>query len=98
MAVSPEAIMRSPDRILVLSIKPGKNAKNSIGMTDPKLFTGENKLHCIKEEQTNFWFFRYEHGGLPEPLKCKFTSFKKALEHAENYYNDRSIEIKEVLD
>lgn len=95
MSVSPEAVMRSPDRILVLSTMPGKKVS---GLVDPRLVSGDNKLHCIREDQTNFWYFKYEHGGLPEPLKCKFTSFKAALKFANEYYNKRDIEIKEVQD
>lgn len=96
MAISPEAHMRSPDRILSMKIKDIKVKDTSL--LDPRLATGENKVHVIKEEQTGFWYFKYEHGGLPEPLKCKFTSFKKALQHAEEYYNRRNIDITEVID
>lgn len=89
--------MISPDRVLVLAPINGKFVKNS-GLTDPTLFTGENKVHVVKEPETNFWYFKYERGGVPEPLKCKFTGFKLALRHATDYYAKRNIEIKEVID
>lgn len=89
--------MSNPDRVLVLAPIDGKVAKNSIGNTDPRLFNGENKVHVLKEDNTNFWYFRYEMGGIPEPLKCKFTSFKLALDHARDYYARRNVEIKEVI-
>lgn len=96
MAISPEAVMRSPDRVLIMNVKDPK--VKDTGLMDPRLATGENRLHVIKEEQTGFWYFKYEHGGLPEPLKCKFTGFKQALKHAEDYYNKRNIAITEVID
>lgn len=89
--------MLSPDRVLILAPMEGKTTKNSIGLTDPKLFTGENKVHVLKEAQTNFWYFRYEQGSVPEPLKCKFTGFKQALKHATDYYAKRNVTIKEVI-
>ncbi len=98
MAISPESKMRTPDRILVLSVMDNKKPKNSIGNTDPRLFTGENKLHAVIDQQTTLWHFKYDMGGIPEVLKCNFTSFKKLLEHAREYYATRNIEIKEVKD
>lgn len=89
---------KKTDRIVVLRPIAGTKATSSTGLVDPRLFKGENKLHVVKEEQTNMWFFRYEQGGLPEPLKQRFTSFKLALEHAENYYKSRNVEIVEVID
>lgn len=90
--------MRTTDRVLVLSKKEGENTKNSIGLIDNRLFTGENKLHCKMDFQTLLWSFKYEQGGLPEPLKEKFTSFRAAMKHAENYFSRRNILIQEVLD
>lgn len=98
MTMGPEAVMRARDRVLVLGLMPGKTHKDVTGMFDSRLFTGENRLHIIKEEETSFWYFKYENGGVPEPLKCKFTSFKAALKHAEAYYIKRNVEIKEVID
>jgi hypothetical protein len=47
---------------------------------------------------TTFWYFQYEDGLLPLPMKERFTSFKAAKKHAENYYKTRNTEIKEVID
>lgn len=96
MAVSPESKMLTPDRVMLLSPMDGKTPKSSIGQTDPRLLTGENKIHILKEVNTNFWYFKYEMGGVPEALKCKFTGFKQALKHAENYFAKRNILIKEA--
>lgn len=90
--------MRTPDRILVLSIKEGKKPLGSNGLQDPRLFTGENKLHAIMDSQTTLWRFKYDMGILPEPLKGQFTSFKALRQHAEDYFTKRNVEIKEVKD
>lgn len=98
MAISPESKMRSPDRILVLSVMEGKKPQSTTGAADPRLFTGENKLHAVMDQQTTLWHLKYDMGIVPQPLKCQFTSFRSLREYAELYYNKRNIEIKEVID
>lgn len=88
--------MASPDRVFKLSVIDGTKPKNSIGMVDPRLFTGENKLHVKKDPETCFWYFELDQGGLPLPLKCKFTGFKAAEKKAREYYLGRNIKIDEV--
>lgn len=92
-----EEKMHSPTRELTVAPKPGKTAKNSSGLVDTRLFNGENKLYCIMDEYGN-WFFRYQTGIVPEPLKCKFTRVSKAIEYAKQYFNKRDLEITEVKD
>lgn len=87
---------RKSDRILVLKAREG--AKSSTGLIDPRLFSGENKLHVKMDPERSIWSFQYEHGGLPQPLKQSFTSFGLAYQHAERYLNSRGIDIVEVLD
>ncbi len=89
--------MSSSDRVLMLEPIDGKAPKSSIGNTDPKLFTGENKLHVIKNEETCHWSLKYESGSIPESLKQTFTSFKMALKTVENYFANRNIRVKEVI-
>lgn len=98
MAISPESKMKSPDRVLVLTVMPGKKPLNTTGVADPRLFTGENKLHCIMDMETALWTFKYDMGIVPEPLKCKFTSFTAAKKYADSYYNPRNIEINKVVE
>lgn len=98
MALSEESKMRTPDRILILSVMEGKKPLNTLGTQDPRLFNGENKLHAIMDLQSSLWSFKYDMGIVPPPLKCKFTSFKALRQHADEYYNKRNIEIKEVRD
>lgn len=88
--------MASPDRIFKLKIMDDKKPRNSIGIIDPQLFTGANKLHVKKDPETNFWFFEYDMGGTPPILKHKFTGFKAAVKHAEAYFKTRNILIEEI--
>lgn len=94
----PNKAERKTDRILVLKVKDGVKAKDSMGNIDPRLFNGENKLHAIKNLKNSLWFFKYEKGGLPEPLKQTFTTFDKLIHHANQYFARRNIEISEILD
>lgn len=86
------------DRILVLKIQEGKTVKDVTGNVDPDLFKGGNRLHAIKDPETCMWYFKYDRGGLPETLKCKFTGFSTALRYAQNYYKKRNLDIVEVQD
>lgn len=90
--------MRSPDRVLVLKVMDGKKAISTTGAADPRLFTGENKLHAVLDEQTTLWKMKYDMGIVPEPLKGTFTGFKALKKFAELYYAKRNIEIVEVKD
>lgn len=91
-----ESKMQTPDRILELSAMEGKKALDSIGNSDKRLFTGENKLHAVMDTQTTLWKLRYDMGAVPSSLKGSFTSFRAVLQHAKEYYNQRNIEIKEI--
>lgn len=99
MAESFEAAkMRSTDRVLVLSVMDGKKPLDSIGNSDKRLFTGENKLHAIVDTQSMLWKLKYDMGAVPQLLQGVFTSFAALKKHAEGYYKLRNIEIKEVKD
>ncbi len=89
---------RKSDRILVLKIIDGEKAKTSTGLMDKKLFTGENKLHLVQDQRNCLWYFKYESGGLPPPLKQKFTTFPIAMDYVTKYLKGRNIEIAEVID
>lgn len=88
----------SSDRVLVLSPKEGADPLNTLGLVDKRLFSGKNNLHCIMDKQTSLWYFNYDSGLIPQPLQQRFTSFTKAYNFAEQYFNKRNVEIKEVLD
>lgn len=81
------------DRVLLLEPIDGKPL-SSKGVVDPRLFTGENKLHAIRTDNDQLWSFKYEAGAVPEPLKDKFTSFSKLLKHAEVYFSTRNVRVK----
>jgi hypothetical protein len=87
----------SNDIILVLKAKEGAT-KDSLGMTDNRMFTGENKLHAIMDTQSTLWHLQYEQGALPPALKGQWTGFKQLHKYATDYYNKRNVEITEVID
>lgn len=90
---------RKKDRILVLRPKEGEKAKSSTGLIDPRLFTGENKLHAIMDERSRMWYLKYEQGGLPPVLKgIRFTKFDFLLKYVSEYFKKRNIQIVEVID
>lgn len=88
--------MASVDRIFKLKVIDEKRPRNSLGMIDTRLFTGENRLHVKKDLETNFWKFEYDMGAVPGLLKHQFTGYKAALKHAETYFKTRNIEVEEV--
>lgn len=98
MAISPESKMKSPDRILVLKVMEGKKPISTTGAADPRLFSGENKLHAVMDQQTCLWRLKYDMGIVPESLKGTFTGFNALKKFAIEYYAKRNIEITEVKD
>lgn len=88
---------KSSDRILVLAPTDGKFAKGAAGLSST-LFTGENNLHAIQEEQTLLWKLQYDHGGLPPVLKQKWTTFTKLHDFVKDYMLKRNVQIKEIKD
>lgn len=86
--------LRSNDRILVLERLDKDNKKD--GILDPKVFTGENNLHCYIDQ--GMWYFKMERGLIPGPLRQKYTSFRDAKQAAETYFGSKNIRIKDVLD
>lgn len=93
-----KAKMRSDDRILILKVAEGKQAKDSAGKVDPRLFSGANKLHGVYDERTGMWNMRYETGGLPGGLQEKFSEFEDLVAHAKKYFKTRNVEIAGIID
>lgn len=89
---------RNPDRIIKLKIIDGTKPLTATGLTDSRLFSGENNLHAIMDEEDCLWHLKYDSGVLPQHLKQKFTSFKFLYKHVETYFKGRNIEISEVKD
>lgn len=90
--------MKNNDRVLVLKRKEGKSTLNTKGITDNRLFTGDNKLHATIDTETMLWRFKFDSGLLPPEMKQSFTSFRKLLDFAKTYYDKRNIEISEIID
>lgn len=87
----------TPERVLVLKPIDGTKPLSSTGNVDPRLFTGGNNCRVLMDKHSGLWFFKFDVGGLPEPLKDQFfTSFNKAKEHAEAYFKTRNIQITDV--
>lgn len=86
------------DRIVILKVSEGLKPTNSSGAVDPRLYQGGNSLHIVADTTTMLWYFKLDHGILPQPLQQRFTSFKKALEHARDYYAKRNVEIEKVIE
>lgn len=99
--VSPESKMRSPDRILELSIIDGTKPKDSLGMVDPRLLKDgpdKNRIHIVMDTHSSLWSIRYEKGAVPQPLQGQYTGFKQARDHCERYFASRNIKITDVKD
>ena len=91
--------VRSTDRVLALSPIDNKAPKSSTGLLDPRLFTGEQKLHVKMDPQTCLWYFQYSNNGLlPEALKGRYTGFRAAIKFAEAYFATRNVKITQVFD
>lgn len=90
--------IRKTDVIIILAPIEGKKALNVLGLTDPRLFSGGNKLHAKMDPQNCLWHLEYEDGILPQPLKQRFTGLDRLLTFIRGYYLRRNIEIKEIID
>lgn len=87
--------LKKDDRIIILKAIDDK-AKNSSGILDPRLFTGENNLH-VTRGKNNIWSMYYDKGVTPPALKQRFTSFREAVKYVEKYFTKRNIRIAEII-
>lgn len=90
------SILAKTDRVFSLKQRPGEKTTDSLGNIDPRLFKGENKLHAVMDQESCHWFMKYDKGGLPEPLKGRYTSIVKLKEAADYYFNSRGVEVTEI--
>jgi len=99
VSLVPTTNTRSTDRILLLEVMDGQKPLSSMGTVDTRLFTGGQELHLRMDPQTTLWYFQYSQNGLlPEALKGRYTGFKAAIKHAEDYYLRRNVKISQVRD
>lgn len=89
--------MRNTDRVIVLEPMEG-GAKNTKGMVDSRLFTGDNKLHARMDPANCQWYLQFDSGIMNESLKGRWTSFSKLKEYLEQYFYKRNVRVKEVID
>jgi hypothetical protein len=90
--------MKSADRVFVLEKMEGENTKNTKGLIDNRLFSGENRLHAKMDPQNSQWYLQYDSGLIPAALQGRFTSFEKLREHVTMYFGTRNINVKQVID
>lgn len=93
-----ETNVRSSDRKILLQPIEGKEAKNTAGTVDPRLFKGDNCLHAKVDPETMLWSLNFDSGLVPGAFKQQFTSFAKALACVEQYYAKRNVRVTQVID
>lgn len=85
------------DRIITLKPMEGKTVVSTSGKVDQRLFSGENRLHAIRDAEYGLWTLQLEHGSLGQALNQRWTSFPKLYEAAKQYFGRRNVEITEVI-
>lgn len=91
--------VRSKDRVLELAPIEGQTALSNQGLPDKRLFTGEQKLHIKMDPSSCLWYCQWEKNGiLPGGLEGRFTGFKAAIKHAEDYFRKRNVRVTQVKD
>src|SRR5882672_6960885 len=88
---------RLEDRIITFQIMDDKKPISSIGLADPRLFKGGNKLHA-QRDNGGLWIVRYETGAIPPALQQHWTHFSRLVQDVEAYFNSRNIAIKRIED
>lgn len=85
--------------IIELMLRPIDGApKNSMGLLDRRLFTGENRIKLVMDSQTCLWTVKYDSGAVPEKLRGKYTKYQTLLDLAKDYFKKRNVEIVEIRD
>jgi len=92
-----ESKQKKDEKILVLKVIDGTKPKTSMGMVDPRVFSGDNKIWA-KQGPDLLWAISYDKGIMPPGLHQKFTTFSKLKAFAENYFKKRNLEIIEVIE
>ncbi len=87
---------RSLEREITLEVMDEKKPKNSLGMTDPRLFTGETKIYAVQDPHFMNWGLKQSQGVLPEPLRQRFSSIRALTDFVKSYYATRNIKVTKV--
>lgn len=90
--------LRKTDIAFVLQPIDGKKPLSSTGQLDPRLFKGGNRLRAVMDPSNTLWSFKMDAGGLTEPLKQRFKTFKDIHNYAKAYLAKRNLQIIEVVD
>lgn len=90
----------STDRILKLKQRFDGVGRRTLNQT--RLMTGEVELHAIQD--AGLWYLSYKQKGsdqgagqLPEQLKQRWTSFNQLMKYVRTYYDQRGVDIEEVI-
>jgi hypothetical protein len=96
-AIAKDKVLLSNERVFKLT-SLSNSPKNSKGVTDPRLFTGENKLFIRCGPGNNLWTFFYKEGMVPPRLQQRFTSYQQAFNFAHSYFKGRNVLLEEDID
>ena len=67
----------------------------------PDMYTGDKVLHAIQD--SGLWHLEFRtstgqgSGGLPEPLKQRWTNFNQLIKFLVPYFKNRNVEIEEII-
>lgn len=96
--IKPVKKNRGTDIAFRLRVKAGMLPKTSVGTSDSRLLTGDNRIHAILDHQSGLWYMQYDNGVLPPAFKQKFTSLHFLTNFIKAYYDKRNIDIEEIMD
>ncbi|HEY2810536.1 MAG TPA: hypothetical protein VGJ00_04005 [Rhabdochlamydiaceae bacterium] len=86
---------RSEDRIITFQLIDEQAPKNSLGLADPRLFKGGNRLHAQRDGE-GLWYLKYEMGAIPPALNQRWTHFSRCVTDVEDYYKQRNLSITRI--
>lgn len=89
---------QSDDRLLIIRPIDGKKPMSSTGLVDPRVYTGKPTLHAIKDPVYDLWKLKSEVGTVVEPLRQKWTTFKRLERDVNDYFSKRGLHIAQVVD
>lgn len=88
----------SDDRLLVIRPIEGKKPLSSKGLVDPRVYEGKPTLHAVKDPLYDLWRLKSDTGAVVEPLRQRWTTFKRLEKDVNDYFNKRGLEISEIID
>lgn len=90
-------VMYNDVRTITFKLIDDKKPRSSTGISDPRLYQGDNKLLATRGEDF-LWYVKYEKGAIPPALNQKWTHYPRMVADIEAYFNTRNIAIKQIED